>query len=310
MKIRKFLPIIGLAIFVYLIYKVGLGNIVNSFKNINLFYFFAFLILVIIFAVIQTYKWAVLIKQQGIPVSFKSLLKMRFIGEFYNFVVPGRFGSLIRIFYLRDKTKRNIGEVSVNVIIDKIIDTFVVFLFSIIGAILLIKQFSDLYWQIISSLILLILLIFFFKSKKRSMFLFKLIYRFFIPKNMKDKAVESYDMFFDNMPKVKSLIKPTLIGVIAWLLNYTSIYILASTFNINVPYLYFITMFAIATVVTLIPVTIAGLGTRELALIALFSVFSIEASKILALSIASYVLTILLSLIGLYFSLKVDFKVS
>jgi len=309
MKIRKFLPLMGLAIFAYLIYKAGFNNILNSFKTINPIYLLIFLILVIIFAVIQTYKWAILIKQQGISISFRSLLEMRFIGEFYNFVVPGRFGSLIRILYLRDKTKRNLGEVSVNVIIDKIIDTFVVFLFSIAGALLLIKHFSNLYWQIGLSLILLVLLALFFKSKRRSMFLFKFIYKTFIPDKLKDKAMESYDLFFKNIPSFRKLIKPILIGIIAWLLNYTSLYILADTFNINVPYIYFITIFAIATVVTLIPITIAGLGTRELALIALFSVFSVESSKILALAITSYILTILLSLIGLYFSLKTDFKV-
>jgi len=308
MKIRKFLPIIGLLIFAYLIHKVGFHNIVDSFREINPFYFILFFFAIILFTIMQTYKWAILVKNQGINVSFKDLLEMRFIGEFYNFLIPGRFGSLIRIIYLRDKTKKNIGEVSSNIIVDKIIDTFVVFLLAAIGAILLAKQFSDLYWQVGLGFVLLLILILFFKSQKRSKLIFKIIYKFFIPKNLKHKAEESYELFFKSLPSMKSLIWPVSFGLVTWVVNFSAMYILAIAFHLNIPYIYFVTMFPIATIVTLIPITISGLGTRELALIALFSVFSISAADVIALSLTSYILTILLSLIGLYFSFKLDLK--
>lgn len=54
----------------------------------------------------------------------------------------------------------------------------------------------------------------------------------------------------------------------------------------------------------LIPITISGLGTRELTLVALFSIFAVNADAVMAMSIVGIVITnVAPSLAGWYFTL-------
>ena len=61
-------------------------------------------------------------------------------------------------------------------------------------------------------------------------------------------------------------------------------------FNVNIPYIDFILIIAVANVIASIPITIYGLGTREAALIGLFSAYSVFPENVIALSLFWFVL--------------------
>jgi uncharacterized protein (TIRG00374 family) len=54
-------------------------------------------------------------------------------------------------------------------------------------------------------------------------------------------------------------------------------------------------LYPIATTIAFIPITSGGLGTREAALIFLFSFFGVSPEKVLVISLAGYLLTEILT---------------
>ena len=63
MKLTKLLPLIGIGIFIYLVYSIGVQNIIDVFKNVRYGYLFLVIILALIIPIMQTYKWSLILKK-------------------------------------------------------------------------------------------------------------------------------------------------------------------------------------------------------------------------------------------------------
>jgi uncharacterized protein (TIRG00374 family) len=94
-----------------------------------------------------------------------------------------------------------------------------------------------------------------------------------------------------DFPDVKKLIIPFLLGIPTWIIIYTQIYILGLSLDIEVPYFVFLMIYPIANIIAFIPITAAGLGTREATLVFLFSFFGMPPEKAIVISLAGHILT-------------------
>src|SRR3989344_4017937 len=102
---KRILSLIGIIIFIYLIYKIGLDKILQSVSQINLWYVLLSLIPLSVLFFFLTYKWHAILKLQGFSnLGAWFLLKVYLIGAFYGFITPSRTGSLIGAVYLKEKT--------------------------------------------------------------------------------------------------------------------------------------------------------------------------------------------------------------
>ena len=126
-----------------------------------------------------------------------------------------------------------------------------------------------------------------------------------IPKKYHSDLKETFNNFYDNIPKIKHIILPFILTMIGWILNYTIIYLIAQSLEVKINYFSFIFIYALITIISLIPITIAGLGTREAGAMLILGLFGVEASKTIIISLLGFLFTdVLLSIIGFYFSLK------
>ncbi len=305
MKLKKFLPLIGITLFFYIIYRVGLDKLWTALRQANVYYLLLSLVFLVPITLIQVYKWRYLLRRQGIKTSFKDLTKIFLIGDYYGFLTPGRLGSLIRISYIQEKENIEVEKASSSVIIDRIMDVIALLILAAIGSILLAKYFTSLYIGIMIVSVGFILLFLIFMNKKLTrFFLKKLVYKYLVPNRLKEKARYSFHKFYDNLPKLRYMIIPFILSLISFIILYSRGYIVALAFGIQIPFIYYITMVAISTVISLIPITISGFGTREASLITLFSIFGIGPSRVVAFSLTSYLTASLPVLLGLYFSTK------
>ena len=279
MKLRKLLPLIGILIFIYLILKIGINNIISSFSGIN----FYFLIIAFLLSIINLFppviKWLLILRKQNIDLDFLTLFKLDLIGTFYGVITPGRVGTVIRVSYLKDKIKKHIGFCTTSVLLDKILDLIAIMIFALVGAFLLLHKISGLVLPITLLLFGLLFCIIFFSSKHRSRHILKIIHKFIIPKRYKKLMRETFHSFYDEFPKLRYLFVPLIIALVSYLLYYSLVYIVALSFSINIPYIYFVTLLSLATVVSLIPITVAGIGTREAVLVVLLGIFNVEAEN-------------------------------
>lgn len=307
--LRKLLPLIGISLFIYLVFKIGLKNIVLSLSKANLYYMIAAFLFIIPIVFFQALKWYVIIKKQNICLSFFEAIKIQFICLFYGFVTPARIGTFIKINYLQ-KITHNFGKSASSVVIERLFDMIAVLIFATLGSLVFIENiakglFSNIAIWMLSLLIFFVIFSFFLVSKNVGKKTFKFLYEKLLPNNLKEKTRHGFDSFYDSIPKKRFLLLPFLLTIITWFLIYTPNFFIAKSLNINIPYLTFILLLAIATIIAELPITISGLGVREAALITMLKFFNVEPSRVMSLSILSIMtLTAIPALIGFFISFK------
>ena len=298
-KIRKFLPLIGILIFIYIIYDIGLEKIIEAFKNTDPWFIILSFTIFLPRVLISTYKWQLVAKKQGINVKLIPLTKINLIGLFYGTITPLWLGDWVRIFYLKEESKECIGKCASNVIIDQLLEFFSLFILALFGSFLLLSYFPTLFLVLLSLFIIFISVALFLKEKGRSERIFRVVYNFLIPEKLKKLIANEFDAFYKDIPPLSFLILPFLIEIFSYSLFFLQIYIVALSFNINIPLLHFILIYPISSLIGMIPITVSGLGTREGALIHLLGIYGVAEQNAVAISLAGYLITYLIpSIIG------------
>jgi glycosyltransferase 2 family protein len=304
--VKRYLPIIGIGIFIYLLIKLDVTKIFQEFKNISWIYLAVSVIFIITFYILQTFKWFVIAKKQKINLSFKEALKINLISNFYGFVTPGKLGTVIRTNYLKNKGAET-GKGLSNFVIDKILDICSLFVLTIVFGFLLYKRIISLQTLLILSAVFLLILFLFilFYKKKHSRFLLRFVYEKLIPNRMKEKSKALFNSFYEDLPPLSSLFFYFIINLITWVVNYTIVYLVGLSLGIEVNFVYFLLILPVSTLVAQIPITIDGIGTREVTLIGLFGILGVSAVKVFSMSILGIIIVnIIPSLIAIFFILK------
>ena len=152
---------------------------------------------------------------------------------------------------------------------------------------------------------MLIFLSLVFYKENSSKFLLRIFYKKFIPERIKEKAKITFGSFYQEMPKVGFLSIVLTLSIITWIINYTIIYFIGLSLGIELKIIYFLAILPISTLVAQIPITISGLGTREITMISLFGLFGIDEVKVFSMSIIGIILmSIIPSLIAILLIMK------
>ena len=246
-----------------------------------------------------------LLKKQKIRVSFLKSLKIFLIGYFYGSVTPGYLGQTIRIPYMKIATKEPLGKLFVNSFIETAVHGLSLYIMMLIGAFLVASQYPEIF---IGSCIFFcgsILIYIFFIKKERGERTFYFLIKLFIPKKFRKQMDRFVETFYKDFPQLKDYILPFLLGIPAWIIIYSQIYIIGLSLNVEIPYFLFLLLYPIANIVAFIPISAAGLGTREATLVFLFSLYGVAPEKTVVISIAGHLLTdVLTGFYGLIISIS------
>ena len=292
MKITKILPIIGIFIFITVITHVGIKEILTSLASAKASYLILAILISFFTVFLQALKWYTIVKGQNFNIPFWYAVKVQLISLFYGTITPGKLGSFIKVHYLHQRVGRNYGVCLPSVLMDKFLDLFVVTLLSLFGAYLIISKYSNVIWQIFTVMFFVFCIIYIFTNKNLTAKLLRFIFNFLIPKRFKAMAKEQFQGFYDSTIHPKHLWTPFLITIATWVTIYIQLYLIALSLNIYVPLYYFVPIMSIVTMVSLIPITISGLGTREIAMIALFDKYRIMPKTVIAMSLAGLIISL------------------
>ncbi|MDO8517225.1 MAG: lysylphosphatidylglycerol synthase transmembrane domain-containing protein [Nanoarchaeota archaeon] len=305
LKIKKYLPLAGIAIFIYLLFKINILNVFSEIEKADLTLLFIAILLTFVYEIFQTLKWFLIARKQKISVSFLEAFKINFMTNFYGFVTPSKIGTIIRADYLKKYTK-NIGKGISNFTIDKLLDLTSLFVLVVFFILVFRNKFNfiPLNYVFFFGFVLLTLFLVFY-NKERSKFLLRIVYRKFVPKRMQEKAKLTFESFYEDLPTKKFLFLVFLVNLIDWIIIYLVNYFVGLSLGINLDLMYFLAILPIATLIAQIPITINGLGTREATMIYLFGLFGIEAAKVFSMSILVLLISgVLPSIIGSFLTFK------
>jgi hypothetical protein len=289
---KKFLPLIGIAIFIYLIYSLDVEKIIDAFFSIHPMFILFSLSLTIPRIIIRNYAWQLIQKEQKIRISFLQSLKVFLIGYFYGSITPAYVGQLMRVPYMKEKTREPYGKLFVNTVIENVIHTLSLYGMMIFGALLVLGTLPELFVFSAIWIITLALILLYFIKRERGEKLFLTLVKYLIPKKLKHHFNQFVGTFYTDFPQIKKLIAPFILGLFTWIIIFSQEYIIVLALGLDIPYLYFLLLFPIANFAGFIPVTFAGIGTRELTSIFLFStLFAVTEEKVFVFTLLGFIIT-------------------
>lgn len=300
MFFKKYSFLVGLVIFAIILSNMNIGEVLNSVKNIKPAYLIFALALTIPTFINKSLCWHYIKKQQGINYKFRDSFLMYCSGLYIGLLTPGRLGEITKALYLK-KDGYSMGKSLVGAVLDRITDFVFLLAFLLVGSLFLITVFQkQVLIFIIGMAITVILLIIFIKTRL-IMWALKKAFDIFIPQKYKNSWKINFQEFVNDLKiyNFKNYLIIFIITAFSWLFYYLQMYILATGIGIDVPFLYLALAVTVAGFITLIPVSISGIGTRDIALIALLSPFAIATEQIVVFSLLILSMTVWGAFIGL-----------
>jgi glycosyltransferase 2 family protein len=291
------LKIIGSALILWLLFRFidfDLTTFFEVFKDMNLpLYLFSLSGVVIVLA-IKSYRWHMIIRAEGqyYPVfkSFGAYMASYTIG----IVTPGRIGEIARLYYLRQDCPIGFQPAFRTIVSDRVFDLGVLVMMAIAGILHFGPPAVANPYIAVSAGVLL------FFAGLISVVLI-------IRKVLKIKRFEHLSplVFVYDCLKItiglKSL-KYWLITFIAYLAFYFSVGLIFMALDIEIALVDIAIVLSVVGLATILPISWAGIGTREMTLVYLLAFYGISSEIALSFSLLQFLAFFLWgSLIGLVF---------
>jgi len=304
-KIHTILPIFGIILLIYILSGTDSSKLFSVLAGAEIYYILIAFLFIASHFIVKSFRWIFILKRQGINLPFTLALKYILASFFYESITPAKVGTFIRADYLRKNNNIPFGKANASIVTEKMLDLLVLFIFATIGILLFMDfLFGLLFYSIFFLAIILALCIFILRKNLNYRF-FGFIYHSFLPDSMKGKAKNFYNSFYEHQLRKRDLLMVFIVTIIIWFLIYTQAFFIAKAVSIEIPYLYFVFIFSIATIVGLLPISVSGLGTREAALVFLFGFFLIAAEEIIVISLSSFfIATIIPAIVGFLISIN------
>ncbi len=267
--------IIGLAVFIFFIYRTGPGAIKLLTENMNWIYFALFLITSTLAHSLAVLRWSSIIKAYKKNIPFFRLFKQAMAGYAVSYVTPSARvgGEPVRAYMLKKESGMDLKTGTASIIIDRFVEFTGAIAFAILGIILLIyfpgiPISVKIILTIIISLGLTILSVFYYRTVTKAHSISSLLDFFNIHKigTLKKfikilKEIELKMKYFFIKNK-KQFIISNLIEAGYLIIIIIESKLILLTFGVNLPIAVIILALNIHGLVTFIPVP-AGLGFLE-----------------------------------------------
>ncbi|MHB8051742.1 MAG: lysylphosphatidylglycerol synthase transmembrane domain-containing protein [Methanoregula sp.] len=310
----KILSLVGIALFIIILSRINLIALFDIFAHTNLVFLILALMVNCVAIILKSQKWKIIVNSVKPDFSLTESIKAFIVGFSFSTITPAKLGDFVKVLYINDD-RCGLGKCISTVVIDRLIDIILLFSIAFIG----IYGFSVFYHIEILSISTIILIIvgivaglYVVLHRPLLSTLLKPFFNIFVPKHLKSKISLFYDDFFSGLFTFyydrTRFFSSVVIGVISWIPPFIYGYLLALSIGIDPGVLFFVLVIPVLSLLDLLPISISGIGTRDVALIFFFSLKGISAEHAVAFSLLylfmSYWLIALIGA-GVYFRFPV-----
>lgn len=284
-------------VLLFLIFKfAGLDNVYNELSNSNLYY----ILLSVPFAIFQIFfralRWCMIVKMFNKSLDIYSSTKYTLISLAFGIVTPARLGELIKVKYLADKTKISYLKSFATVFLDKFFDILAVILLIAAGLSFFYKEALSFYVYLLLIIFIALLFLALIYIDKVITYLSKFLLK------LHGKTFEKFSF------GKKAFIKPLAYSMLTWLALILQAFFIAKALNITqISFIDVMIIVPLMALSSVLPVSIGGIGVREIVAIYFFSNLGVPIEKSAAFSlINTFIAFVMPAAIGaiLYLSKK------
>lgn len=289
----------------FILLRLDLKKIVNIISQINLFYFFLAFLLIFLSFLIKIYRWNYIQKVQGMHYKFRDSFAMNMSSYVIGMITPGQLGEMGKFMYLK-KDGHPATKAIMSVVLDRVFDVVLLVFWGLVGLVLFFGPSREIIWLFVLVLAASILIVFFVKNKPlRDRFL-KLIAPI-IPKKYRNSLQSLPETIAKEVKKLTAVNYTFIISLsaISWVFFFFQANFLIKAINVNnIPFIYVALAATLARFISLIPISILGLGTREGTLLVLLTPYHVLPESVVSFSLLMAIIMLMVGLIGLFFWFK------
>jgi uncharacterized protein (TIRG00374 family) len=282
-----FIIAITIVIFFLIFQKINFNEVISIVISANKFYILLSIIPLGVSLFFNAIRWRSVLSAMGYEITLKECFVLFMAAIPFSSITPSKSGDIVRAYYLKNKIP--ITHTVGSVITERIFDLAVLLFFSLIG----------IYFSGAQEFALII--IFFMFLLGMFMILTYNVSKLPISETWSLKIQSFFISVKDLIENRRKLLSVIVSSFSIWILAILQTMLLFSALSITVPPMYIIGTLPIAIVIGMIPVTLGGMGTRDAAIIMLFSGYATSSQLLAVALLFSLFRYWLLAIVGLPF---------
>ena len=284
----------------YLLNRIGIQTIIHQIGSMKIGWLVGALILFSMSHSLGSYQWCMLLRADGIQISWRRTLSFYFVGLFFNnFLVSNLGGDVFRMMDVRRYSRSASAAVS-TVFLDRLAGLFV-----LTG-----MAFLTMPWMLLQSQIrtylriplafltvgwVFVLLLLFNKRFVRPL---AWLLKRFAPGAITTKVREVYIKIHNVSRKKRLLIRVIGISCLVQSARILMHYLIGRSLGITISPLYFFLFIPIIAIMAGLPISLGGIGIREQTGVLLFGLVGMTASQAFSVEFTAYLVAVASSLPG------------
>lgn len=260
---KNWLKLIGVVLLVWILSTIDWALAIQTLFKLDPVYFLAYVGSFVVMMLVRTLRLRYALSKLGHSLSFGDCYVTILEPAFMGIITPGRLGEFTRVGYIHAHGVSMQEALSV-VTVERLIDIGVLLIFGIGGMVYILAPEP---YHLSAGLIVLLGLLLFYSAIRGYGYLFGCSQRYLSwilrwePAFVAHHRVILATSFHGVMDR--AAIPIFLLGLVCIALNFGQVYLLAKAFGFEADYWVVIFAYAVATLVSLLPISVGGLGTRE-----------------------------------------------
>ncbi|MDJ0692327.1 MAG: lysylphosphatidylglycerol synthase transmembrane domain-containing protein [Xenococcaceae cyanobacterium MO_188.B32] len=281
MNLKRFISLFVSVAILFIIYsQIDTQKLIKIIQNCDLIWMTIGLGMVIPLIIFTSWRLQQLMPKQT-SLKFVEANRLILGASVLNMVFPSKMGDIAKAYFMRERNGVS-GSLSLAIVIfEKACDLLSLLLWCALGLILYPAK-DSLFWTMTTGVIAgLVLGILMLSSRQFADLFFDLLTRL-VPKKITDKLKkmqlswrEMHDYFWGDK---KQLMLITTTSMFIWFLHLLQIWLFIIALKASAPFIISIALSPLSLLAGLLPITFAGIGTRDAALIYFYQPYFSEAT--------------------------------
>ncbi len=295
--------VISVALIGYLLATANLGELFAMLRSWHAMYFVIAVLIGVLRNVVFAVRWKVTLGVSGIQVPFPTLIKFYFVGTFFNLFLPTALGGdVVRGYDLAVYSGKRMGAAT-SVLVERIVGFFALAFIALLALLLGSSVGSRVIEDTTVTTVILVACLSYFalamvvfnaRIMKGLAGMLQFIKLWGIGERL-GRLVDSLHAFTAH--KVV-LWQCFVLSLVCQVLGILAAYALAWAINLKLAPAYFFMVLPMIWIITMVPISISGLGVREGAFVFFFTKVGVSDSAALLLSFLNFSQLIVLGLMG------------
>ncbi|WP_343485779.1 lysylphosphatidylglycerol synthase transmembrane domain-containing protein [Allomuricauda sp. d1] len=275
-KLFAVLKVVISAALIYFIFtKINLKDVVEVFQTSKPFYLLCALLLFIASKIFNAFRLNLYFHQIDAPLTELSNLKLYLLGMFYNLFLPGGIGGdAYKGYVVQKRFQPGTKKVVAVLLLDRLSGMLLIFIYGCILALVLKNEFLFRFRYLFLVGIPLAIVIFWTATKKFFSYTLPIFWKSF-----------GY-------------------SAIIQLLQLIAVFFILKSLSIEMHMLSYLFIFLASSIVSVLPLTIGGIGSREVTFLYGAKWLGLDANTSIAVSLVFFLITALVSLTGIFYHFK------